>query len=70
MNQDNMSDVTEHSTVNDLADIVRDLEQSMTIRIYDDNNEVIGAIRLVHVDEIQQIDHIRQLQEAGRSHLH
>ncbi len=63
-------DICEQTTINDLADIVRDMDQSMTIRIYDDNNEVIGAIRLVHVDEIQQIDHIRSLQQIGRSHLH
>ncbi|HCH24732.1 MAG TPA: hypothetical protein DE179_10615 [Oceanospirillaceae bacterium] len=64
------ADICEQTTINELADIVRDMEQSMTIRIYDDNNEVIGAIRLVHVDEIQQIDHMRSLQQVGRSHLH
>ena len=63
-------DICEQTTINDLADIVRDMDQSMTIRIYDDNNEVIGAIRLVHVDEIQQIDHMRSLQQVGISHLH
>lgn len=63
-------DICEQTTINDLADIVRDMDQSMTIHIYDDNNEVIGAIRLVHVDEIQQIDHMRSLQQVGISHLH
>ena len=64
------ADICEQTTINDLADIVRDMEQSMTTRIHDDNNHVIGATRLVHVDEIQQIDHMRSLQQVGISHLH
>ena len=66
----NQADICEQTTINDLADIVRDMKQSMTIRIYDNHHQVIGAIRLVHVDEIQQIDHMRSLQQVGRSHLH
>jgi len=61
----NQADICEQTTINDLADIVRDMKQSMTIRIYDNHHQVIGAIRLVHIDEIQQIDHMRSLQPAA-----
>ena len=56
--------------LNELADIILQLEQSLTIRIYDDLNEVIGAIRLVHVDEIQQIDQLRAYQHTHKAYLH
>ena len=58
------------TTINDLADIVKDMDSSMTIRIYDDFEQVIGAIRLVHVDEIQQIDELRQLQGHSKRGWH
>jgi hypothetical protein len=58
------------TTINDLADIVKDMDSSMTIRIYDDFEQVIGAIRLVHVDEIQQIDELRQLRGDGKRAWH
>ena len=64
---DNISPST---TINDLADIVKDMDSSMTIRIYDDFEQVIGAIRLVHVDEIQQIDELRQLRGDGKRAWH
>lgn len=64
---DNINPTT---TINDLADIVKDMDSSMTIRIYDDFEQVIGAIRLVHVDEIQQIDELRQLRGEGKRAWH
>lgn len=64
---DNINPTT---TINDLADIVKDMDSSMTIRIYDDFEQVIGAIRLVHVDEIQQIDELRQLRGEGKLAWH
>ena len=68
--QDETNNINEDTTVNELADIILQLEQSLTIRIYDDLNEVIGAIRLVHVDEIQQIDQLRAYQHAHKAYLH
>lgn len=64
---DNINPTT---TINDLADIVRDMEDSMTIRIYDDFQQVIGAIRLVHVDEIHQIEALRQLRGERKRACH
>ena len=58
------------TTINDLADIVKNMDSSMTIRIYDDFEQVIGAIRLVHVDEIQQIDELRQLRGDSQRAWH
>lgn len=58
------------TTINDLADIVKDMDSSMTIRIYDDFEQVIGAIRLVHVDEIQKIDELRQLRGNSKRAWH
>lgn len=54
-----LPEISEHTTVNELADIVRQLDQSLTLRIYDESNEVFGAIRLVTAEELDQIDQMR-----------
>jgi hypothetical protein len=56
-----LPEIGEHTTVNELADIVRTLDQSLTLRIYDDENQVFGAIRLVSAEELDQIDRFRQI---------
>ncbi len=58
------------TTINDLADIVKHLDSSMTIRIYDDFEQVIGAIRLVHMEEIQQIEALRKYRQGAPQALH
>jgi len=55
-----LPEVGEHTTINELADIARTLEQSLILRIYDVHNEVFGAIRLVSANELKQIDRLRQ----------
>ena len=60
--QKELPEISEHTTINELADIVKQLEQSLTLRIYDDENQVFGAIRLVTGEELTQIDRIRQVQ--------
>ena len=48
MSDDNdLPEISEHTTINELADIVRRLDQSLTLRIYDEGNQVFGAIRLI-----------------------
>jgi hypothetical protein len=34
-----LPEIGEHTTVNELADIVRTLDQSLTLSIYDDENQ-------------------------------
>lgn len=68
--QKSTDNINPDTTINDLADIVKDMDSSMTIRIYDDFEQVIGAIRLVHVDEIQQIDELRQLRGYDKRAWH
>lgn len=68
--QKSTDNINPNTTINDLADIVKDMDSSMTIRIYDDFEQVIGAIRLVHVDEIQQIDELRQLRGDDKRAWH
>tara|TARA_B110000503_G_scaffold15790_1_gene22291 strand:- start:8897 stop:9109 length:213 start_codon:yes stop_codon:yes gene_type:complete len=64
-----LPDISEHTTVNELADIVRKLDQSLTLRIYDEANEVFGAIRLVTAQELDEIDHMRNVKPAS-AHIH
>ena len=54
-----LPEISEHTTVNELADIVRQLDRPLTLRIYDDENKVFGAIRLISAEELDQIDRIR-----------
>ncbi|HCH32379.1 MAG TPA: hypothetical protein DE045_05530 [Oceanospirillaceae bacterium] len=68
MHNQELPEIGEHTTVNELADIVRQLEQSLTLRIYDDHNEVFGAIRLVSADELNQIDRLRQQPQHASMH--
>jgi|TARA_B110001469_G_scaffold13830_1_gene13962 16S rRNA C1402 N4-methylase RsmH len=62
-------EISEHTTVNELADIVRRLEHSLTLRIYDEAHQVFGAIRLVTAEELDQIDHLRHLKPTS-AHIH
>jgi 16S rRNA C1402 N4-methylase RsmH len=68
MRNQELPEIGEHTTINELADIVRQLEQSLTLRIYDDHNEVFGAIRLVSADELNQIDRLCQQPEQTAMH--
>jgi 16S rRNA C1402 N4-methylase RsmH len=68
MRNQELPEIDEHTTVNELADIVRQLEQSLTLRIYDDHNEAFGAIRLVSADELEQIDRLRQQPQSSSMH--
>ena len=64
-----LPEINEHTTVNELADILRTLDQSLTLRVYDDENEVFGAIRLVSADELDQIDRLR-IAPTNIAHMH
>tara|TARA_B100000780_G_scaffold245059_1_gene188936 strand:- start:724 stop:936 length:213 start_codon:yes stop_codon:yes gene_type:complete len=64
-----LPDISQFTTVNELADILRQLNQSLTLRIYDEQNQVFGAIRLVTADELDQIDRISQVKPTlARTH--
>ena len=53
MSDDNdLPEISEHTTINELADIVRRLDQSLTLRIYDEGNQVFGAIRLISAKDL------------------
>lgn len=56
-----LPEISEHTTVNELADIVRKSDHSITLRICDNANQAFGAIRLVSADELDQIDHIHKI---------
>lgn len=68
MHNHDLPEIGEHTTVNELADIVRQLEQSLTLRIYDDHNQAFGAIRLVSAEELDQIDRLRQQPQHAAMH--
>ena len=68
MLEQKLPEIGEHTTINELADIVRTLEQSLTLRIYDDQNQVFGAIRLVSAEELGQIDRLRQPSQRAPMH--
>ena len=53
-----LPEICEHTTINELADIVRWLYQSLTLRIYDEGNQVFGAIRLISAEDLDQIDRL------------
>ena len=55
-----LPEICEHTTINELADIVRWLYQSLTLRIYDEGNQVFGAIRLISAEDLDQIDHLHK----------
>ena len=62
MSDDNdLPEISEHTTINELADIVRRLDQSLTLRIYDEGNQVFGAIRLISAEDLDQIDRLHKL---------
>ena len=53
MSDDNdLPEICEHMTINQLADIVRRLDQSLTLIIYDEGNQVFGAIRLISAKDL------------------
>ena len=61
MSDDNdLPEISEHTTINELADIVRHLDQSLTLRIYDEDNQVFGAIRLISAEDLNQIDRLHK----------
>ena len=61
MSDDNdLPEISEHTTINELADIVRRLDQSLTLRIYDEGNQVFGAIRLISAENLEQIDRLHK----------
>ena len=53
-----LPEICEHTTINELADIVRWLYQSLTLRIYDEGNQVFGAFRLISAWDLDQIDRL------------
>ena len=53
-----LPEICEHTTINELADIVRRLDQSLTLKIYDEGNQVFGAIRLISAEDLDQIDRL------------
>ena len=55
-----LPEICEHTTINELADIVRRLDQSLTLRIYDEGNQVFGAIRLISAEDLDQIDRLHK----------
>ena len=61
MSDDNeLPEICEHTTINELADIVRRLDQSLTLRIYDEGNQVFGAIRLISAEDLDQMDRLHK----------
>ena len=55
-----LPEICEHTTINELADIVCCLDQSLTLRIYDEGNQVFGAIRLISAEDLDQIDRLHK----------
>ena len=55
-----LPEICEHTTINELADIVRSLDQSLTLRVYDEGNQVFGAIRLISAKDLDQIDRLHK----------
>ena len=61
MSDDNdLPEISEHTTINELADIVRRLDQSLTLSIYDEGNQVFGAIRLISAEDLDQMDRLHK----------
>ena len=61
MSDDNdLPEISEHTTISELADIVRRLDQSLTLRIYDEGNQVFGAIRLISAEDLDQMDRLHK----------
>jgi len=61
MSDDNdLPEICEHMTINQLADIVRRLDQSLTLIIYDEGNQVFGAIRLISAEDLDQMDRLHK----------
>ena len=61
MSDDNdLPEISEHTTINELADIVRRLDQSLTLIIYDEGNQVFGAIRLISAEDLDQMDRLHK----------
>ena len=61
MSDDNdFPEISEHTTINELADILRRLDQSLTLRIYDEGNQVFGAIRLISAEDLDQMDRLHK----------
>ena len=61
-----LPEICEHTTINELADIVRRLDQSLTLRIYNKVNQVFGAIRLISAEDLDQIDHLHKFKSLPR----
>ena len=59
-NDKDLPEICEHTTINELADIVRHLDQSLTLRIYDEGNQIFGAIRLISAEDLDQIDRLHK----------
>ena len=55
-----LPEICEHTTINELADIVRRLDKSLTLRIYDEGNQVFGAIRLISAEDLDHSDHLHK----------
>ena len=55
-----LPEICEHTTFNELADIVPLLDQSLTLRIYDEGNQIFGAIRLISAEDLDQIDRLHK----------
>ena len=55
-----LPEICEHTTINELADIVRWLNQSLTLRIYDEGNQAFCAIRLISAEDLDQIDRLHK----------
>ena len=55
-----LPEICEHTTINKLANIERRLDQSLTLRIYDEGKQVFGAIRLVSTEDLDNIDRLHK----------
>ena len=59
-NDKDLPEICEHTTINELADIVRHLDQSLTLRIYDEGNQVFSTVRLISAEDLDQIDRLHK----------
>ena len=61
-NDKDLPEICEHTTINELADIVRHLDQSLTLRIYDEGNQVFSTVRLISAEDLDQIDRLHKFE--------
>ncbi len=53
-----LPEICEHTTINELVDIDNRFGQSLTLRIYDEGNQVFVANRPNSAEDLDQIDRL------------